>query len=78
LFVVNQHPVGAFFADAAEDEPFCITVRPRRAGRDLDKVEPFGDKDRIEAVGELGVPVADQEAERGDLIARFIRRLQAA
>ena len=27
-FVVDQHPVGAFGADAA-DEPFRITVRPR-------------------------------------------------
>lgn len=69
LFVIDQHSVGAFFADAA-DEPFCITVGPRRAGRDLDYVEPFGGKDGIEAVGELGVPVADQEAERGDLIAQ--------
>jgi hypothetical protein len=43
LFVVDQHLVGAFFADAA-DEPFCITVGPRRVGRDLDYVEPFGGK----------------------------------
>jgi hypothetical protein len=34
LFVVDQHSVGAFFTDAA-DEPFCITVGPRRAGRIL-------------------------------------------
>ena len=58
LFVVDQHPVGAFLADAA-DEPFCITVGLRRAGRDLDDVEAFGDEDGIEGVGELGVPVAD-------------------
>jgi len=62
LFVVGQHPVGAFFADAA-DELFCIAVGPRRAGRDLDYGEAFGGKDGIEAVGELGVPVADQEAQ---------------
>jgi hypothetical protein len=67
LFVVDQHFVGALFADAA-DEPFCITVGPRRAGRDLDDVEPFGGKDGIEAVGELDVPVADQEAERADAL----------
>jgi hypothetical protein len=76
LFVVDQHSVGAFFTDTA-DEPFCIAVGPRRAGRDLDYVEPFGDEDGIEAVGELDVPVTDQEAERGDLIARSIRRLRA-
>ena len=32
LFVVDQHPVGAFLADAA-DEPFCITVGPRLSGQ---------------------------------------------
>jgi hypothetical protein len=69
LFVVDQHSVGAFFADAA-DEPLCITVGSRRVGRDLDDVEAFGGEDSIEGVGELGVPVADQEAERGDLIAQ--------
>jgi hypothetical protein len=47
LFVVDQHSVGAFFTDAA-DEPFCIAVGPRRAGRDLDYVEPFGDEDGID------------------------------
>jgi hypothetical protein len=31
LFVVDQHPVGAFFADTA-DEPFCITVGPAAHG----------------------------------------------
>jgi hypothetical protein len=67
LFVVDQHSVGAFFTDAA-DEPFCITVRPRCTGRDLDNVEPLGGKNGIEAVGELGVPVADQEAERADAL----------
>jgi hypothetical protein len=69
LFVADQHPVGAFLATAA-DEPFCITVGPRRAGRDLDDIEPFGGKNGIEAVGERVVPVADQEAECGDVIAQ--------
>ena len=31
LFVVDQHPVGAFFADAA-DESFCIAVGPAARG----------------------------------------------
>ena len=63
-FVVDQHPVGALGADAA-DEPFRVAVRPGRPGRDLDHVDAFGGEDGIEGVGELGVPVADQEAERG-------------
>jgi hypothetical protein len=39
--VVNQHPVGAFGADAA-DEPFRVAVRPGRARRNLDDVDAFG------------------------------------
>ena len=35
LFVVDQHPVGVFFTDAA-DEAFCIAVGSRRAGRALE------------------------------------------
>jgi hypothetical protein len=38
--VVNQHPVGAFGADAT-DEPFRVAVRPGGAGRNLDDVDPF-------------------------------------
>ena len=76
LFVVDQRPVGAFFTDAA-DESFCIAVGSRCAGRDLDYVEPFGDKDSIEAVGELGV--RSRIRKRNELMrsSRSIRRLRA-
>jgi hypothetical protein len=36
--VVDQQLVGAFGTDAA-DEPFCVAVRPGRAGRGLDDVD---------------------------------------
>jgi hypothetical protein len=67
--VVDQQSVGALVADAA-NEPFGVAVRPGRPRRNLDHINAFGDKSGIEAVGELGVPVADQDAERGDLIAQ--------
>jgi hypothetical protein len=63
--VVDQQPVGALLANAA-DKPFGIAVRLRCLGRNLDHIEAFGGEDGIEGGGELGVPVADQEAERGD------------
>jgi hypothetical protein len=63
--VVNQHPVGAFGADAA-DEPFRVAVRPGGAGRNLDDVDAFGGEDGVEGVGEFRVPVADQKAEGAD------------
>jgi len=66
--VVNQHPVGAFGADAA-DEPFRVAVRPGCAGRNLDDVDAFRGEDGIESSGELGVPVADQKAEGADPVA---------
>jgi hypothetical protein len=68
-FVVDQQSVGAFGVDAA-DEPFRIAVRPGRARRDLDHVDVLGAEDGVEGVGELGVPVADEEAERGGLVAQ--------
>ncbi len=56
--MVDQQPVGALFADAA-NEPFGVAVCPGSLGRDLDDVEAFGGEDGIEGSGELGVPVAD-------------------
>jgi hypothetical protein len=61
-FVVDQQPVGALGADAA-DEPFRVAVRPGCTGRNLHNVDAFGGEDGIESGGEFGVPVADQEAE---------------
>jgi hypothetical protein len=63
--VVDQQSVGALLANAA-NEPLGIAVRSRRLGRDLDHIDAFGGEDGIEGGGELGVAVADQEAERGD------------
>ena len=56
--VVDQHPVGAFGAYAA-NEPLRIAVRPGRAGRNLDDIDAFGVKDGIEGIGKFRVPVAD-------------------
>lgn len=45
--VVDQEPVGAFFADGA-DESLGIAVRPWRLGRSLDDLHVLGDEDRVE------------------------------
>jgi hypothetical protein len=74
--VVDQQSVGALFADAA-NEPFGVAVRPGRSGRNLDHINAFGGKSGIEGGGELGVPVADQEAERGDLITQVHQEVAA-
>ncbi len=75
--VVDQHPVDALGADAA-DEPFRIAVRSRRWRRDLHDVDVFGGKDGVEGVGELGVPVADQKPNVVICSPRSISRLRAA
>ena len=66
--VVDQQSVGAFVADAA-NEPFGVAVCLGRPGRDLVDVDVFGGEDGIESLGELGVPVTDQETKRGDPLA---------
>jgi hypothetical protein len=68
--VVDQQPVGALLANAA-NEPLGIAIRSRRPRRDLDHIEAFGGEDGIEGGGELGVPVADQEAERADPLTQI-------
>jgi hypothetical protein len=67
LFVVDQHAVGAFGADAA-DEPFRVAVRLGCARRDLDDGDGFGAEHGIEGFGEFRVPVADQKVESAELI----------
>ena len=47
---------------------FRVAVRPRTTGRAFDDVDTFGGEDGVEGVGERGVPVADQEAKRVDLV----------
>jgi hypothetical protein len=74
LFVVDQHPVGAFGADAA-DESFRVAVRPGTTGRAFDDVDTFGGEDGVEGIGELGVPVADQEAKRADPVIEIYQQV---
>ncbi len=62
--VVDQQPVGALLTHAA-NEPFCVAVRLRGLGRDLDHMQAFGGEDGVEGVGELGGPVSDQEKAPG-------------
>jgi hypothetical protein len=75
-FVIDQYSVGALLADTA-DESLRIAVRLRGPGRDLDDVDAFGGEEGVEGVGELGVPVADQEAERADLLTLWGSRSQS-
>jgi hypothetical protein len=72
-FVVDQHPIGALGAYAA-NKPFCIAVRSGCSGRDLDHVDALGAEDCIEGISELGIPIADEEAERGGLVAKVYQQ----
>jgi hypothetical protein len=72
-FVVDQHPIGALGAYAA-NKPFCIAVRSGYSGRDLDHVDALGAEDCIEGISELGIPIADEEAERGGLVAQVYQQ----
>jgi hypothetical protein len=59
-FVVDQHPVGAFSADAP-NEPFRVAVGPGRPRWSPDHLHAFGGEYLVKAAGELRVSVADQE-----------------
>lgn len=71
-FPVEQQPVGALRADAAH-EPFRAAIRPWRSGRNLDDVDAFGGEHGVERVGELRVPVTDQEPERPDPLPHILQ-----
>jgi hypothetical protein len=65
----DQYPVEQLTADGA-DPPFLVGVRPRRPHRRAQDPDALGAKDRIEAVGEFRVPVADEEPEQADAIPK--------
>jgi hypothetical protein len=69
-FGVDQDTVGALTADGAH-EPLGITVRPRSSRRRLDDRDVLAPEHGVEAGGELGVSVPDEEAERADPIAQI-------
>ena len=60
--VEDQQPLETLSADGA-DEALGERVRVRRAHRCLDHPDAFAGEDGVEATSELGVAVADQEAE---------------
>jgi hypothetical protein len=53
------------------DESLGIAIRLGGRGGGLTAWEAFGGEHGVEGVGELGVPVADQEAERADLLTQI-------
>jgi hypothetical protein len=76
--VVDQQPVGALFADAA-NEPFRVAVRPGCPGRDLDHVESFSE---VNTASKAAVNLVSRSRirKRKEVIRspRSIRRLRAA
>ncbi len=61
--VAGENPVEALVAYCS-DNAFGVGVRDRRPDRREDHPERFTREDDVERVGELRVPVADQEPER--------------
>src|SRR6266571_7493556 len=65
----DQHPVQQLTTDRA-DPPLRERVRPRRPHRCAQDPDASGAEDRVEAVGELCVPVADKEPELPDAVSQ--------
>src|SRR6266536_372162 len=72
----DQHPVQQLTTDGA-DPSLGERVRPRRPHRCAQDSDALGAKDHIEAVGELRIPVADQEADLPDALCQVMSRLRA-
>src|SRR5262249_5332695 len=70
VFVGGQDVVGALGADGAH-EPLGVTVRPWSSRRCLDDRDVLAAEHGVEAGGELGVSVADEEAGRAHSIAQI-------
>ena len=70
VFVADQDAVGALAADGAH-EPLGITVRPGSSRRCLGDRDVLAVEYGVEAGGELGVSVSDEETERADAIAQI-------
>jgi len=58
----DQHPVGDL-GPCGEHEPLRKGVGARTSGRDLHGLDAGGGQNRVERIGELPGPVADQEPE---------------
>jgi len=75
--VVNQHPVSAFGADAA-DEPFRVAARLGRAGRNLDDVDASEAKTALKAAVNFESRSWIRKRKALTRSPRSIRRLRAA
>ena len=75
-FMEDQQPVQALAAHGA-DPPFGVGVRPRRPRWTAQDLDPDAGEDGVEAGGELGVSVADQEPEGSARSPSSMRRLRA-
>jgi hypothetical protein len=62
VFAEDQHPVGDL-GPGGEHEPLRKSVRARTPGRDLHRLNAAAGQGRVERIGELPSPVADQEPE---------------
>ena len=70
--VVDEHPIRAL-GPCCPYPAFGIAVRTRRPRRRFHYLYAFVSEDGIEGGGELGVPVADEEPERGEPVGEVCR-----
>ena len=70
----NERPVEALFPDGPYP-PLRDRVRAGRSHRCLDHLDTFGDEHLVEAGGELGVAVSDQEPERPSVLGEISREV---
>ena len=64
----DEHPIQHLPPHGAHP-PLRVGVRPRRPHRRAQHLDPLRGEDRVEPDGELGIPIADQEPEPGNVLA---------
>ena len=69
--LVPDQQVVEGFASQGCDDPFAVGVHSRSPRRGLHDLGAVGREDRVEGLGVLRVPVADQEARRVDPCAQL-------
>ena len=69
--VVDQQPVGAVFANAA-NETFGVAIRSRRLHRSTQNANSLASEHGIEHAGEFAVAVSDQQCELSRTVAEAL------
>jgi hypothetical protein len=77
MSLVPDHCLVEQFASAAADPAFDDRVRAGRSDGTAQDPDPRAGEDRVEGSGELGVAIAEQERDSGDVLVEVHEQVRA-